>query len=376
VTQESLRIVVFGLSITSSWGNGHATTYRALLRQLAARGHRITFFERDVEWYRENRDLAAAEYCDIRLYENVDELITGYSALVSECDVAIIGSYVPDGIRVAQWLLEHVSGVTAFYDIDTPITISDLRAGRCQYLAPELIPEFDLYLSFTGGPILREIEQTFGARCARLLACSVEPSMYYPEPGVDERWQLGYLGTYSIDRQPKLEDMLLRPARKLSDSRFAVAGSLYPEELTWPANLDRIDHLPPPEHRQFYNSQRFTLNVTRQDMITAGYSPSVRMFEAAACGTPVISDRWIGLDTFFEPEREILLADNADECCKILRDYREAERQAVSRRARRRVLAEHSAAGRARQLENYLSVVRESMDGPAMLTGSAKQVGR
>ena len=200
--------------------------------------------------------------------------------------------------------------------------------------------------------------------------------MYYPEPDVDERWQLGYLGTYSVDRQPKLEDMLVRPARKLSDSRFAVAGSLYPEELNWPANVDRIDHLPPPEHRQFYNSQRFTLNVTRQDMIKAGYSPSVRMFEAAACGTPVISDRWTGLDTFFEPGREILLADNADECCKILRDYREAERQAVGRRARRRVLAEHSAAGRARQLENYLSVVRESMDGRAMLAGSAKQVGR
>jgi len=367
VTPESLRIVVLGLSITSSWGNGHATTYRALLRQLAARGHRITFFERDVEWYRENRDLVDAAYCDIRLYESVDELINSYAGLIGQSDVAIIGSYVPDGIHVARWVLAHAPGLTAFYDIDTPITISDLRAGRCQYLEPELIPEFDLYLSFTGGPILRQIEQDFGARCPRLLACSVEPSLYYPEAGVAERWQLGYLGTYSVDRQPKLENLLARPARTFRDQRFAVAGSLYPDELSWPANVDRIDHLPPSEHRQFYNSQRFTLNVTRQDMVTAGYSPSVRLFEAAACGTPIISDRWAGLETFFEPEREILLAENADECCKILRDYHESERQAISQRARRRVIAEHSAAERARQLESYLAAARECVGGTVRL---------
>ncbi len=110
-------------------------------------------------------------------------------------------------------------------------------------------------------------------------------------------------------------------------------------------------------------------------MVTAGYSPSVRLFEAAACGTPVISDQWAGLETFFEPSREILLAEDADQCCKILRDYSETERQAISRRARRRVLAEHSAAVRARQLEGYLSEVREPADEPAMLTGAGKQIG-
>ncbi len=210
---ESLRIVVFGLSITSSWGNGHATTYRALLRRLAARGHRITFFERDVEWYRENRDLVDPGYCQVRLYESFDELVSNYGALVSASDVAIIGSYVPEGIRVARWLLARAPGLTAFYDIDTPVTVSDLRAGRCQYLSAELIPEFDLYLSFTGGPIFREIENKLGARCARLLACSVEPSLYYPEPDTEQKWQLGYLGTYSTDRQAKLEQLLVRPAR-------------------------------------------------------------------------------------------------------------------------------------------------------------------
>jgi spore maturation protein CgeB len=367
-----LRIVVFGLSITSSWGNGHATTYRALLRQMAARGHRITFFERDVEWYRENRDLTEATYCDIRLYKSVDELVTRYTGLVSKSDVALIGSYVPDGIRVARWMLGHAPGLTAFYDIDTPVTISGLRSGQCQYLCSELVPEFDLYLSFTGGPILREIENQYGARSARLLACSVDPALYYPEPEISKQWELGYLGTYSADRQPKLNELLVRPARKIRDKKFAVAGSLYPKELRWPPNVDRIDHLPPHDHRSFYNSQRFTLNVTRHDMVAAGYSPSVRLFEAAACGTPIISDRWAGLETFFEPGREILLADNAEECCKLLREYGEAERYELGRRARKRVLAEHSAAERARQLEGYLAEVRECAEEPVMMEEVAK----
>jgi spore maturation protein CgeB len=372
VTQERLRIVVFGLSITSSWGNGHATTYRAFLRQMAARGHHITFFERDVEWYRENRDLTDAPYCDIRLYGSVEELVTRYATLVSKSDVAIVGSYVPDGIRVARCMVDHAPGVKAFYDIDTPVTISDLRAGRCQYLKPELIPKFDLYLSFTGGPILQEIENRFGAGCARLLACSVDPELYYPQRERAEQWELGYLGTYSEDRQPKLDALMVEPARTFRDKKFAVAGSLYPNELRWPANVDRIDHLPPREHRAFYNSQRYTLNVTRQDMVSAGYSPSVRLFEAAACGTPIISDRWAGLETFFEPGREILLADDAEECCKILRNYGEAERRAIGERARRRVLAEHSAAERARQLEGYLAEVRESRGvNVAMTRGAA-----
>jgi spore maturation protein CgeB len=373
VTAPGLRIVVFGLSITSSWGNGHATTYRALLRQLAARGHRITFFERDVEWYRENRDLAEADYCDIRLYEGVDELVSRYGAIVAQSDVVIIGSYVPDGILVTRWLLEQAKGLTAFYDIDTPVTVADLRTGRCEYLDRRAIPKFDLYLSFTGGPILTQIEDEFGAKCARLLACSVDLSFYYPAPKRFERWQLGYLGTYSADRQPKLQELLVRPAQEFPDKTFAVAGSLYPEDLTWPANVDRIDHLPPSEHRQFYNSQKFTLNVTRQDMVTAGYSPSVRLFEAAACGTPIISDRWAGLESFFEPGREILIADNADDCCRFMRDCGATEWLAISRKARERVLAEHSAAQRARQLEAYILEVRESENEPALLAGAAKQ---
>jgi spore maturation protein CgeB len=369
VKLEKLHMVVFGLSITSSWGNGHATTYRALLRELAARGHRITFFERDVEWYRNNRDLNGSEYCDIHLYNDMDELSRRYSSLVSRSDVAVIGSYVPQGIQVARWLLTHATGLTAFYDIDTPITVADIKAGRCEYLEASLIRQFDLYLSFTGGPILREIERTLGARSARLLACSVDPSLYYPDADRTERWRLGYLGTYSADRQPKLESLLIQPALKHPDMRFAVAGSLYPDDLKWAPNVDRIDHLPPSQHREFYNSQRFTLNVTRRNMVAAGYSPSVRLFEASACGTPIISDRWPGLEMFFEPGREILVAENADECAKILRDCGEKERSILAQQARKRVLSEHSASERARQLERYITAIREHRDELVLVNG-------
>jgi spore maturation protein CgeB len=354
VSPDGLRIAVCGLSITSSWGNGHATTYRALIRELAARGHVITFLERDVPWYRENRDLPCADYCQIHLYSDLDQLRRRYSSLIRLADAVIVGSYVPDGVDVIRWVMKNAQGVKAFYDIDTPITVSDLKAGRCTYLTPELIPEFDVYLSFTGGPILKEIEHTFGATRAQLLACSVDPMLYFPDRDNSVHWGMGYLGTYSADRQPKLEALLVGPAKRIPQERFVVAGSLYPESIEWPENVTRIEHLPPAEHRCFYNSQKFTLNVTRQDMTAAGYSPSVRLFEAAACGTPIISDVWPGLETFFQPGREILLATNTEECCRILRDLSPEDRVGLSDRARRRVMAEHTSAHRARQLERHL----------------------
>ncbi len=373
MSSQSLRIVVCGLSITSSWGNGHATTYRALLRELAVRGHQITFLERDVPWYRENRDLTQAEYCDIQLYSDLDDLKKRYTALVRQADAVMSGSYVPEGVEVIRWLLENSRGVKAFYDIDTPVTVADLKENRCQYLAADLIPAFDLYLSFTGGPILSELEQNFGAVAARLLACSVDPALYFPEQTNPFHWELGYLGTYSADRQPKLGTLLLKPAEVFADKAFAVAGSLYPDELQWPANVDRIEHLPPVEHRAFYNAQRFTLNVTRRDMAAAGYSPSVRLFEAAACGTVIISDPWPGLEIFFKPGSEILLANTTEDCCRILSDLREEERLAISERARMRVIAEHTSVTRARQLESYLAAARTSSQRSASIVHSRKE---
>lgn len=348
-----MKFVICGLSITSSWGNGHATTYRGLVRELAARGHEILFLERDTPWYAENRDLADPPYCRVQLYKSIEELKDRFSREVRQADVAIVGSYVPEGVAVAEWTTSIARGITAFYDIDTPVTLAKLKRGDEEYLSAPLIPCFDLYLSFTGGPTLRHIEKHYGAPSARVLYCSVDPAVYFPEHA-PKTWEMGYLGTYGQDRQPVLERLLLEPARRMTDARFLVAGPLYPSDIEWPSNVERVDHLPPSEHRSFYNSQRFTLNVTRADMVRAGYSPSVRLFEAAACGTPIVSDYWAGLDTIFQIGKEILVARSTEESLHLLRNTKEKERVRIGERSRKRILARHTAAHRAAELESYI----------------------
>ena len=352
MSHQPLDIVILGLSITSSWGNGHATTYRGLVRELTARGHRVLFLERDAPWYADNRDLPRPPYGKTRLYGSLAELKDKHAARVRAADLVIVGSYVPEGVAVGDWVTRTARGATAFYDIDTPVTLAKLARGEYEYLSPELIPRYDAYFSFTGGPTLKRLERRYGAAMARPLYCSFDPALYHPEE-VAPRWDLGYMGTYSDDRQPVLERLLLEPARRWAEGRFAVAGPQYPEGLAWPENVHRITHLPPEEHKSFYNAQRFTLNVTRADMVAAGFSPSVRLFEAAACGTPIISDYWVGLETFFALGEEILTARSSTEALQYLREVPEGERQALGARARQRVLAQHTAGHRAEELLGY-----------------------
>ncbi len=348
-------IVLLGLSITSSWGNGHATTYRGLVRELERLGHRVLFLERDVRWYAENRDLPSPPWGRTELYRSLEDLRDRFSGAVRAADLVVVGSYVPAGIEVAEWVLGEARGRTAFYDIDTPVTVAKLLRDECPYLSRPLVPRFDLYLSFTGGPLLRFIEERLGARAARPLHCSADPELYRPLPQQPREWDLGYLGTYSDDRQPALERLLVEPARRWGEGRFVVAGPQYPGHIAWPANVARVEHLAPPEHPAFYCAQRYALNVTRGDMVRAGWSPSVRLFEAAACGTPVISDWWNGLDHFFTPGKELLLARSASQALNLLRNVPEEERRRIGLAARERVVREHTAAHRARTLEGYLS---------------------
>jgi spore maturation protein CgeB len=348
-----LRVAILGLTITSSWGNGHATTYRGLVRELDARGHDVTFLERDVPWYAGQRDLPQPPYGRTELYADLPDLQRRFGDLVVGADAVIVGSYVPDGIAVGDWVVRSATGVTAFYDIDTPITLARIGNGGIDYLAAEQIPRYGIYLSFTGGPTLERLEHEFGSPRARALYCSVDPTVHRPDD-VEQRWDLGYLGTYSDDRQSGLERLMLEVARGDADLRFVVAGPQYPDTVAWPDNVDRIEHVPPERHRSFYGAQRFTLNLTRDDMKRAGYAPSVRLFEAAACGVPIVSDDWPGLATFFRPGEEIVVADGPDATRQVLLELPEAERRDIGARARRAVLARHTAAQRAAELEGYL----------------------
>lgn len=349
------RLVFLGLSITSSWGNGHATTYRGLLKALARRGHDITFLERDVPWYAEHRDLPAPPWCRTILYRDFVELETVGTAAIKAADAVVVGSYVPEGVRVGRWTIGQTGAPVLFYDIDTPVTLAKLAAGDTEYIDGDLVRTYAAYLSFTGGPTLERIS-AMGSPHAVPLYCSVDPEVHAPV-SVPRRWRMGYLGTYSADRQPTVEALLVQPARALPDREFVVAGPQYPAEIDWPANVGRIEHLAPADHAGFYCAQDFTLNVTRADMRAAGYAPSVRLFEAAACGVPVISDAWDGLDTFFRIGEEILVAEDAAAATRLLSETAPLRRDAIGAAARQAVLARHTADHRAAELEAILDTV-------------------
>lgn len=359
MSQNQLDIVILGLSITSSWGNGHATTYRGLVKELTKQGHRVQFLERDVPWYAENRDLPNPDFVDTRLYRSREQLIDEHAKRIRNADAVIVGSYVPEGIEIGQLVTQEARGVTAFYDIDTPVTLANLHRNACEYLSAELIARYDVYLSFTGGPTLDLLREKYGSPCPRVLYCSVDPDLYHPME-IDRQWDLGYMGTYSQDRQPGLEELMIESARRWPGGRYVVAGPQYPANLDWPPNVQRIEHLSPSEHCHFYNSQNFTLNITRADMQAAGYCPSVRLFEAAACGTPIISDYWNGLEELFDLSSEILVSRSRFDTQRILMNTHNEKRLEPGQRARQRVLERHTAAHRAAELVSYLTSARDS----------------
>lgn len=352
MTGKPLRIVFLGLSLSSSWGNGHATTYRALIKGLADRGHDVLFLERDTPWYAEHRDFSRSPDGRLAFYADLNALRALRNEIV-DADAVVVGSYVPDGIAVIDFVQATARGVTAFYDIDTPITVEALANGSCSYLSAEQVARFDLYLSFTGGPTLDRLEREFAARAARALYCSVDPTLYVPVDAA-HRWDLSYLGTYAPDRQPVLERLLIEPARRAPHLRFVVAGAQYPQDIVWPDNIERIEHVPPSDHARFYGQSRATLNATRADMTRAGWSPSVRLFEAAACATAIISDSWLGLHAILEPGRDIHVAHTADDVLDPLQDWPSLRLREMARCGRARVLAEHTATHRAQELEKYI----------------------
>lgn len=356
--RRSDEIIFIGLSITSSWRNAHACTYRSLLGGLHRRGHKVLFLEQDQPCYASNRDAPILPYCQSRLYVDLDELRARFTPRIRAAAAVIVGSGLADGRRICDWVLEHATGIKAFYDIDTPVTFSKLPNDSCGYLRASQVSEFDTVLSFAGGPVLQRWVHEFGAKSAHPLYCSVDVDQHQLA-GAHRDIELGYLGPYIQDRQPALEQLLNEPARRLPNRRFAVIGSQYPSQLVWPKNVQHIDHMAPGSHAQFYGRQRFTLSLTRPDVRKVGYSPSVRLFDAVVCGTPIISDEWAGLSDMLEPGKEILLARSADEVTQYLGNVGDEQARRIADAARERICAEHSSARRAEEFENYLWSNRE-----------------
>ncbi len=346
-----MRLVVFGLSVSSAWGNGHAALWRGLIRALLREGHRVTFFERDAPWYAAHRDLAALpEGGTLLLYRDWTEAAPAARAALAGSDAAIVTSYCPDGIAATRLVLDSRVALRCFYDMDTPVTLARHAAGESLgYIGPEGLGGFDLVLSYTGGPALAALRDRFGARRVQPFYGWVDPTHYVPVRPDGATAALSYLGTYAADRQAALEQLFVAPARRRPASRFALGGAQYPHDFPWTDNIFFRRHVPPAAHPAFYAASRLTLNVTRAPMARMGWCPSGRLFEAAACGVPILSDAWPGLADFFTPGEEILVADTTADACAAL-DRDDAELARIAARARARTLAEHSAERRARQL--------------------------
>jgi spore maturation protein CgeB len=348
-----MHIVIFGLTVTSAWGNGHATLWRGLCRALHAQGHRVTFFERDVPYYAHHRDFSSVPWCDIVLYENWPSVRSRAMESLAHADAAIVTSFCPDGPEASGAILESRAR-RVFYDLDSPVTLDRVARGEpVPYLPREGLAAFDVVLSFAGGPTLQEIGSRLGARMVLPLYGSVDPAVHHPQPDARVEFDLSYLGTYAADRQDALEHLFIEPARRRPDLRFALAGSQYPATFPWTPNIYYRSHMPPADHPAFFCSSRLTLNITRGPMAASGFCPSGRLFEAAACGTPIVSDPWAGLEEFFQPGSEILIATTPEEMLTALeRPAQDLERMAAA--ARERALTCHSAAVRARELVGIL----------------------
>jgi spore maturation protein CgeB len=349
------KIVIFGLTVSSSWGNGHATLWRALLRSLTSEGHEVAFFERDVPYYASTRDLHRGTGYDLVLYREWPEALPLAEAALADADAAIVTSYCPDARDATDLIASKPHLLHVFYDLDTPVTFDRLDRGEdVEYVPRDGFSRFDLVLSFTGGRALDELRTRLGAKRAVPLYGSVDASAHHPvRPLPQYHSALSYLGTYAADRQEGVERLFIGAARSLPQKRFVLGGSKYPREFPWTDNIWFFDHVAPPEHPAFYCSSKLTLNVTRGAMAARGYCPSGRLFEAAACGTPILSDTFEGLETFFEPGKEILLARTTEEAVEAL-ELPDAELAKIGEAARRRVMAEHTSEVRARELLSAL----------------------
>jgi spore maturation protein CgeB len=352
-----MKLVIFGLTISSSWGNGHATLWRGLCRALLRRGHRIVFYERDVPYYADHRDLHELPSGGrIRLYGDWSEVAEAAARDLDDADAAIVTSYCPDGVAASGLVLASRASRRVFYDLDTPVTLARLSAGQSvEYIGPRGLGDFDLVLSYTGGAALNELKTRLGARRTAPLYGFVDPEVHRPvPPAAHYLADLSYLGTYAEDRQEALEGLFIAPARRLPEKRFVIGGAQYPAVFPWAENIHFVRHLPPGEHPAFFSSSRLTLNVTRRSMAAMGFCPSGRMFEAAACGAPLISDWWDGLDAFFEPGGEILIAHSTEGVMDAMA-MSDAERAIIGHRARERTLEEHTAEHRASLLLTLLN---------------------
>jgi spore maturation protein CgeB len=294
---------------------------------------------------------------ELILYESWTDVEHRAASELHDSDAAIVTSYCPDALR-ARDAIAAAGAISIFYDLDTPVTLERMQCGeQVPYIGSSGLASYDLVLSYTGGGALEQLRACLGARRVRPLYGHVDPELHRPmDPGERYAADLSWLGTYARDRQQQLEELFVEPARRAPQYKFLLGGAQYPQDFPWTPNVFFVRHVPPEQHAAFFSSSRLTLNVTREAMARMGWCPSGRLFEAAACAAAIVSDEWSGLEEFYEPGTEILLARNAEDTLAALSLDQPTLRR-IGRAARERTLAQHTSMHRARLLLRYIEEV-------------------
>lgn len=353
-----MKLCIFGHTISSSWDGRHASVWRGLCRALARCGHRVVFFERDHLQLAAQRDMPHPEGCDLRIYRDWDDVRAMAARELADADAGMVTSRCPDARAASQLVLEAGLSVAAFYDLESPRTVARRRAGQTiEHVGPEGYRPFDVVLSYAGGPVLLDLVELLGARRVETLFASLDTSIHQPDgPSPEFTARASFLGPYTRDLHEMLDRLFFEPSRRLSQVQFALGGGGVPDSLLLPSNLHRVGPIALDRQAAFYCSSRITVSVTPREMARAGHCPPARMFAAAGCGVPVLSDAWDGIEVFFEPGREIFVAGSTEEAMDVV-CLPDEELARVGRAARERALAEHTAEARARRLVEVLTEV-------------------
>jgi spore maturation protein CgeB len=364
-----MNIAFFGSSLVSAYWNGAATYYRGVLRYLAERGHRITFYEPDAFERQQHRDIPDPDWARVVVYPATDEGVARSLEDARGSDLVVKAS----GVGVFDELLEAAvldirrpDGLAVFWDVDAPATLDRMEADPADRFRA-LVPKYDLVLTYGGGNPVVDAYRGFGARDCIPIYNALDPSTHHPvEPDPRFESDLGFLGNRLPDREVRVEEFFLKAAAMLPERTFLLGGSGWGDK-GMPANVRYVGHVYTRDHNVFNCTPQAVLNISRESMARYGFSPATRVFEAAGAGACLITDEWVGIEMFLEPGREVLVARDGDEVAARLRELTPEQARRIGEAARRRVLSEHTYAHRAAQVESVLGAATGALIQPSLI---------
>lgn len=356
-----MNIAFFGSSLLSTYWNGAATYYRGMIQALAARGHRVTFYEPDAFERQQHRDMDEPPWARVVVYAPTEVAAAraladaqGVDVLIKTSGVGVLDAWLER--RIFQYRSPQSRGtLRVFWDVDAPATLAAIQHDSAHALR-EVIPRCDAVLTYGGGPPVIAAYTALGARACHPIYNALDPEEHFPvEPEPRFEAFLGFLGNRLPDREKRVDEFFFKAVSAFPERRFLLGGSGWDDKVRRFPNLSYLGHVGSADHNAFNSSVFAVLNVNRESMAHTGYSPPTRVFEAAGAGACLILDRWQGVEQFLEPGSEVLLADDGDDVIRHLRRLSASEARAIGERARRRVSRDHTYRDRALEFETILN---------------------